>query len=557
MNRRRFLKTAGASTILALPLLKTACKTAPDFDLLIVGGFILDGSGKEGFKGDIGILGDRIIAIGDLKERKAGQRIDADGLAIAPGFIDFHSHSDDELLLNGLAQSKIRQGVTTEILGQDGGSMAPLNDRMQKSVHGSLKRRYNIDTAWVDFAGYFRYMENGGMITNALSMIGQGTIRKFIIGEEDRPATDTEIEQMVQLIQTAMRQGAYGISSGLEYTPGSFANTRELIAICKAMNGKGIYSTHMRNEDDMVLEAIEEAILIAREAGVDLNISHMKASGQRNWPKLEEMLKRLDAARADGMQVTCDRYPYVAYNTDLSSLFPLWAREGGRAAFVERLKDKSLEADIRAAVEAKVRKIGGWYSVMLSSVPNHKQRKTMEGKRINELARKLADPYHYLTQLLIREKGGGEMVGFAMSEENTSSLMAYPYCMIASDASSLAEEGVLRRGNPHPRSYGTFPRILGKYARDDKLITQAEAVRKISALPADTLHLKHRGYIAKDYFADIVAFDANAITDQATWSAPHKYPQGIDYVLVNGKIVINKGEFTGKLPGRVIRSRNG
>ncbi len=552
MNRRRFIKTAGTGALLAIPLIKTACKSGPDFDLIIVGGHILDGSGKRGFQGDIGILADRIVAIGDLKDRSARQKIDANGLTVAPGFIDFHSHSDDELLLGGTAQSKIRQGVTLEILGQDGGSMAPLNQRMQKTLHASLKRRYKIDTGWADFAGYYQALEKDGMISNALSMIGQGTLRDYVVGQEDRPATDTEINEMIQLAQTAIAHGAYGISSGLEYTPGSFANTREIIELCKAMNGKGIYSTHMRNEDDTVIEAIEEAILIAAEAGVDLNISHMKASGRRNWPKLAEMLKRMDAARADGMQVTCDRYPYIAYNTDLSSLFPLWSREGGRKAFVERLQDNSLEADIRAAVENKVTKIGGWHSVMVSSVPNHKARKTMEGKRIDELAAN-SDPYHYLANLIVKEKGGGEMVGFAMSEENTSSLMAYSHCMIASDASSLAEEGVLRRGNPHPRSYGTFPRILGKYSRDDKLISLAEAVRKISALPADTLHLRDRGYIAKNYYADIVAFDAANVIDLATWSNPHQYPKGIQYVLVNGQVVIDKEKFTGNLPGRVIR----
>lgn len=552
-SRRRFLKISALGALAASSFFSPSCGLFSDFDLLIIGGLIYDGSGQPGFPTDLGIKNGRIIALGELKDRSAKRKIDAIGLAVAPGFIDFHSHSDDELLLGGESQSKIRQGVTTEILGQDGDSMAPLNEKMLNNLKESLWERYRIKVNWNDFAGYLHQLKQGGMITNAISMVGQGTLRQCVVGEDNRPATEREIEQMKELTQTAFTHGAFGISSGLEYTPGSFSSTGEIIELCKVMNGRGIYSTHMRNEDDTVLEAIQEAINISRGAGVALNISHIKSSGKRNWHKLPDILAMLDEARETGMQVTCDRYPYVAYNTNLSSLLPLWSREGGKEKFISRLQDPTLTDSLHTEVMKKIDKIGGWQSVMVSSLPKNSKRQDFEGKNFQELSQNGTDPFNLLVDLIVGEEGGGDMVGFAMSEENTAKVLAYPNCMIASDASGVAIEGELQRGNPHPRAFGTFPRVLGKYVREDGILKLPEAVRKMTSLPAETLGLKDRGYLKKDFYADIVIFDPKTVTDNATWEKPHQYPNGIPYVIVNGELVIDQEEYTGRLAGKILR----
>ena len=552
MSRRRFLKISAAVTA-ATAISGVSCFSS-DFDIIIVGGTIFDGSGTAGFPGDIGIRGGKIVAIGDLKDRSAARKIDAAGLVVAPGFIDFHSHSDDELLLGGEAQSKIRQGVTLEVLGQDGGSYAPLNEKMREQMRKRMRNRYDIEIDWTDFQSYFLTLEQRGMICNALSMLGQGTLRECVVGEDDRPATDAEIAEMKRLAAQAFEQGAYGISSGLEYVPGSFASTAEIIEVCKAMNGRGIYSTHMRNEDDTLIEAVQEAIEIARGAGVDLNVSHLKASGRRNWDKLPEVLALLDETRAGGMRVTCDGYPYVAYNTGLASMFPLWSRDGGSEKFVTRLQDPALTDSIRSAVLGKVEKIGGWQSVMISGVSKNPEREKYEGKQFQELTADGGDPFELLVNLVMQEEGGGSMVGFAMSEENTAKVLAYPHCMTASDGSALAESGVLSSGSPHPRAFGTFPRLLGKYVREEQRMPLEDAIRKITSLPAEMLRLTDRGLLKENYHADITIFDPATVTDNATFQHSQQYPSGIPFVLVNGVPVIDGDKFSGALPGKVVRS---
>jgi len=552
-SRRQFLEKSLKASLIAPHLLTLACSGGEAFDLVLVGGMIYDGNGEDGRAAEIGIQKGKIAAIGNLKERRAGRKLDVSGLAVAPGFIDFHSHSDDELLLGGEAQSKIRQGVTSEVLGQDGDSIAPLNEVMRAELQQDLRERLQLEVNWKDFAGYFRQLEKRGIVCNALSMVGQGTLRDCVVGRDDRRATSEEIARMQALAREAFRHGAYAISSGLEYTPGSFADENEIIAVCRAMEGRGIYSTHMRNEDDTVLAALEEAIRIARSAGVALNVSHLKASGQRNWHKLPEMLNRLDAARAAGMQVTCDRYPYIAYSTGLSNLFPLWSREGGDEKFVARLQDSALRDSLKAYVAEEVEKIGGWTSVMVSSLAKNPERQRYEGKNMLEIA-SAENAYPRLVELMIIEKGGGGMVGFAMSEEEAAQVLSYPHCMIASDGSAQAIAGLLRRGKPHPRSFGTFPRLLGKYVRAERLLRLPEAIRKITALPAETLGLPDRGYLRSGYCADLVVFDPNTVNELATWAEPQQYPVGIEYVLVNGEVVIDREKFTGKLAGNVLRA---
>lgn len=553
-STRQIFKAVAGVILAIMPSFLLTCNSADKLDLLITGGLIYDGSGQPAMIGDLGIKDGKIVARGDLKNKSATRKIDATNFVVAPGFIDFHSHSDEELLLGAEAQSKIRQGVTTEIIGQDGGSVAPLTEKMRAKWNESLKASYGVEADWHDFAGYFQHLEKGGIITNVASMVGQGSLREYVVGEDNRLATPEEIAQMQTLAREAFRQGAYGISSGLEYTPGSFASTEEIIAVCKAMNGRGIYSTHMRNEDDAVLDAVDEAIRIARESGVALNISHLKAQNPKNWQKVPSILDKLDQARAAGTQVTCDRYPYIAYNTGLSSLFPLWSREGGSEKFIARLQDPALQDRLRQGAAGKVTNLGGWQTVMIASLSKNPEREKYEGKNLAELSQDGTDPFKLLIELVIKEEGGGSMVGFGMSEEELAGVLKYPQAMVASDGSALAISGKLRFGNPHPRSFGTFPRVLGKYAREEKLFNLAEAIRKMTSLPASALGLKNRGTLQVGNYADVVIFSAEQVIDLAQWTAPQQYPAGIQYVVVNGEVVIERGEFNGKLAGKVLRA---
>lgn len=554
LSRRQFLKNSAVLALGGSSMLAASCSSRKDFDILIRGGLIFDGAGRKGFAGDVGIKGGKIATVGELPKKSAERIIAAHGLAVCPGFIDFHSHSDEALLIDSRAESKIRQGVTTEVIGQDGDSMAPLTEEMRVKMDEHWRREYGTVVDWTDFAGYFSRLEARHMAVNIISMVGQGTLRTCVIGEDNKPATSADIAAMQNLAQQAFQQGAYGISSGLEYTPGSFANTEEIIELCKVMQGVGIYSTHMRNEDDLLLEALDEAIRIAQESGVALNISHLKASGAKNWHKVPELLAKLFDASASDLKLTCDRYPYIAYNTGLSTLFPLWSREGGNEKFGERLKVPGLRERLRAEVAAEVEKIGGWQSVMISDLSKNQQREKYEGKTFADLTKDGGDPFQLLVELIIQEDGEGGMVGFGMNEEELSTILAYPQCMIASDGAALAIDGPLHTGNPHPRSYGAFPRALGKYARDEKTFTLAECIRKMTTLPAATLGLVDRGKLEPGMWADVVVFDPDGVKDRATWQQPHQYPEGIPFVIVNGEIVIDRGEHTGALPGKVLRA---
>jgi N-acyl-D-amino-acid deacylase len=523
-----------------------------DFDLVLSGGLVVDGSGGQPFEADVGIKEDRIVAVGDLSQKRADRRIDVRGLVVAPGFIDLHSHSDIAFLVNPRAESKVRQGVTTEVLGVDGGSVAPLTEEMRLRRQETADRRYGLQLDWTDFDGYFRRLGQQGVAVNVVTLVGQGTVREYVIGMEGRTASTAEIVQMQELVRQAMAQGVWGLSSGLEYTPGSFASTEEIIALSRTMTGEGVYATHIRSEDERLLEALDEAIHIAKSAGVGLQVSHLKVSGRHNWPKIDEVFNSLQKAQEDGLSVNCDRYPYIAYSTGLASLFPLWSREGGTDAFVARLQDPEQIPRIREDVLEKINMLGSWDAVMISGL-DQPQNQGYVGKRISEIAaERKVDPFEFLRELLIEEKQGG-MVGFAMSEENTARILAHSLTIVASDGSALATYGPLSRGNPHPRSYGTFPRVLAKYVREDKVLTLPEAVKKMTSMPAQRLGLPQRGRLAVGYVADITVFDADRVRDRATWTDPHQYPVGIQYVLVNGRLVVEDSEHTGQLPGRLLR----
>ncbi|MGH9323033.1 MAG: N-acyl-D-amino-acid deacylase family protein [Vicinamibacteria bacterium] len=530
MNRRSFLRKAGAAVVLGFPGIRKAQKQQ-DFDLVLQGGAVLDGSGAEARVQDVGVRGHRIAALGSLEGTIARRTLDVRGLTVTPGFVDVHSHSEEELLTNPRAESKIRQGVTTEILGMDGGSYEP-----------------------AAFAEELRKLEERRLALNAGSFVGQGTLRGLVMGVSNRAATGEEIARMRELAAFALQKGALGISSGLEYTPGGFASSSEIAELCKVMSGgHGLYATHMRNEDDRVLEAVEEAVAIAEGASVGLHISHLKCQGKRNWHKLDAIFDAISKAESRGVSVTMDRYPYIAYSTTLANLMPLWSREGGAEAFLSRLQSPETWERIRKAMEEKIELLGSWDAVMISSVKLEKN-KALQGKTIAEIVKANGeDPFLYTRALLVEERNQVGMVGFGMEEETTARVLAHPKCMPASDAAALADYGELRAGNPHPRAYGTFARLLGKYVREEKIMTLAEAVRKMTSLPAERFALQKRGRIAEGFFADIAVFDSEKVQDRATFAEPHQYAEGFELVLVNGKIVLETGERTDDLPGTVIR----
>lgn len=527
IDRRLFLKATLGGVYLPKLLQQQS------FDLVLRGGSVIDGSGAPARIADVGISGARISAVGDLASAQAARSLDVSGLTVAPGFIDVHTHSEDELVTNPKAESKIRQGVTTEILGMDGGSYEP-----------------------AEFADKLRELERAGIAVNAGSFVGQGTLRGLVMAMSDRAATPEEIEQMQQHAATALRRGAMGISSGLEYTPGGFASAEEIGELCKVMAGSsGLYATHMRNEDDRVVAAVEEAITIAGRAGVGLHISHLKCQGARNYGKFDAIFSLIEDAEARGISVTFDRYPYVAYATGLANMMPLWSREGGTGMFIERLQNPETWARIRRATEDKVALLGSWENVMVTSVTLEKN-KPLQGKTIAEIVKETGDdPYVYVRDLVIEENNRVSMVGFGMGEETTARILAHPKCMPASDGSALATYGALSSGNPHPRSYGTFARVLGKYVRDEKIMTLEESIRKMTSLPAERFGIDGRGRLAEGFFADIAVFDPTTVKDDATFAEPHQYASGFEAVIVNGKPVLERGERSDELPGTVLRGK--
>ncbi len=547
MKRRTFVQ---ASSVLGMAALPGWARRPfwsggmPSASILLKGGLVYDGTGAPPVEADVAVDGDRISGIGPGLAEAGAAVIDIKGLAVAPGFIDIHSHTDRELLVNPRAESKIRQGVTTEIVGQDGSSLGPWRDTGERETSEEI----------VDIAGFFERLERDGTAVNIASMIGAGTIRGLVIGEDDRPATAEELAQMVALVAEAIEQGACGLSSGLEYVPGGFADLDELVALAEPLRGTGLpYASHMRNEDDQLMAAVEEALAVGRRAGVPVHISHLKAQGQRNWWKAEPVLHTLERAAEDGDEVTFDRYPYVAYSTGLTSLFPLWSRDGGTEAFLVRLDDAELQEAIEKAVRGKVAELGSWDAVQMTSADGEGL-DWIKGRKVGALAQEVGkDPYLLLLEIVRQGQARIGMVGFGMSEENTAMILAHPLGMICSDGSARATYGPLSEGSPHPRSYGAFPRVLGHYCRDQHLMPLEVGIHKMTGMPARRLRLDHRGRIAVGAFADLVVFDPATVADRATFTDPHQYPVGIDVVLVNGEVVIREGEHTGALPGRTLR----
>ena len=552
-SRRRFIAAtaasgaAAAATAACGPL---ALGGARRYDLVIRGGTVFDGTGAEGVDADVGIIGDRIVDIGAALPRAGRTEIDARGLAVAPGFVDIHSHGDESLFADPRAESVIRQGITTIVVGQDGFSSAPALPSSADSAR-ALGAGGPVQT----FGEYFRRVSALPSAVNVASMVGLGTVRAVVVGQANRPASPEELARMQSLVEAALADGACGASTGLEYAPGSFATTDELVALCRPLSARRLpYATHMRNEDDTLIEAIDEAIGIARGAACPLQISHLKTSGPRNWHKIGDALGRIDAAKSSGMDVAFDRYPYVAYQTGLTNLFPIWALDGGDDVFLARLTAPDSADRIRSATLAKVETIAGWNSVMISSVHDATDR-AAEGRKLGDYAASLSlDPYDLSVALLQRNRADVGTVVFAMSEDNLQRFLSHPLGMVCSDGGAFALEGPARVGHPHPRGLGAFPRVLGRYVRETHTLTLPQAIHKLSGFAASRIGLTDRGRLAPGMAADLVVFDPATVADKASFAEPFQYPVGIRLVVVNGSPALRDGVRLDARRGRGLRA---
>ena len=543
MKRRTFLYSTGAGisglVIGCGPSMSIAARN--QFNLIIKNGTVVDGTGTAGITADIGIRDGIIRAIGKLETASADRIIDASGRTVVPGFVDIHSHTDGSILRLPTADSKLRQGVTTEVGGQDGDSVAP----RKKMAEGEERLYTDID-------GFFNHLQEKGSAQNLATMVGLGTIREVIVGEDNRPATSEEMEAMKVEVRKAIERGCCGVSTGLEYTPGSFASTEELWEMMKAAPEPfRLYASHMRNEDNTLLEALDEAIRICRNSGARLQVSHLKAQNKSNWHKQEITIKMMEAAIAEGIETHCDRYPYVAFQTGMANLFPLWSRDGGTEKFIERLRDPETLAKIKPETTRKVEGLSSWDAVMITSTRGDETKEYI-GKTVLQITAGLnVDPFEFVVDLMIKENASVGIVGFGMDEAGTETVLRWKNSIVASDGGAYSPAS---RSNPHPRTYGTFPRAIAYYQKERNVCSLPEMIRKMTSMPAAKIGLKDRGIIAEGKAADIVIFDYNTIKDNATFLNPHQFPTGMPYVIVNGVAAVDNNEITGKLPGKVLRS---
>src|SRR6266567_4468786 len=531
---------------------------AQDFDVIIKGGAVYDGTGGEAQHVDLAIKGDRIAGLGDFKDASAKTIVNASGLAVAPGFINMLSWSTESLIQDGRSQSEIRQGVTTEIMGE-GESMGPVNDRVREHIlHTQTDIKYDIK--WNTLAEYLQYLEKRGISCNVASFLGATTVREYVIGFEDKPATPEQLEQMRELVRKEMEAGALGIGTSLIYPPAFYAKTEELIELCKvAAKYQGKYISHMRSEGNQLFEALDELLRIAREANIPAEVYHIKAAGQKNWPKEDELLTRIERAQKEGLNVRADMYTYTAAGTGLDACLPPWTENGGYPALFKRLRDPVTREKIKAEVQKPT---SGWENLYFDAGgPEHillaefrsEKLKPLTGKTLAEVARMRGkDPIDTAMDLIAEDESRIGTLYFIISEDNVKKELAKPWISFGSDEASQPPEGVFLKSNPHPRAYGNFARVLGKYVRDEKVIPMKEAIRRLSGLPATNLGLDHRGFLKEGMFADVVVFDPMTIADHATYEKPHQYAVGMKHVFVNGVQVLKDGEHTGGKPGRAL-----
>jgi N-acyl-D-amino-acid deacylase len=544
---------------LALAISVWAAPQASPFDLVITNGHIIDGTGSPWYSGDIGIREGKIVAIGNLKDAPRTRTMDARGMVVAPGFIDMLGQSELTILVDPRLPSKIYQGITTEVTGE-GGSAAPLNDAIIQADRAGYEH-YHITPDWRTLRQYFARLEKQGMGINLATYVGATRVRRMVLGDDDKQPTLAQLEQMKELVRQAMQEGAVGLSTSLEYAPAPYAKTEELIALAsEAGKFGGIYATHMRNESDAVLPAIDEALRIGREGHLPVEIWHIKVAGKQNWGRMPEVIAKINASRANGMDISADTYAYPAWFNSMSAFIPPWAHDGGDAKLVQRLKDPATRARIRKDLmtpssdwDNEWQEIPGPEAVLIGVVQNPKLL-PLQGKRLSEIAKLWSkDPMDALFDLLIEDNAFTEVAVFGMSEPDVALVLQAPWVSIDNDSSGTSPEGILGQEHPHPRAYGTFPRILRKYVREEKKLTLEEAIRKFSALPAQRMRLTDRGVLKAGMWADVVIFDPATVKDVATFENPNQLSQGMQYVLVNGVPVIDEGKMTGALPGKVLR----
>ncbi len=530
-------------------------------DLIIRNGTVIDGSGAPEVRADVGVGNGHILVVGDLSGVIAAREIDAAGRCVSPGFIDIHTHSDTSTLVYPRMESKIRQGVTTEIGGLCGISLAPLGHADTPAAARVTwdVAKIGMQRTWLSLAELYARVEQTGLACNYASFVGHGVIRAAVMGYDNRPPTDDEHTAMRNLLQEAMADGALGLSTGLIYPPGIFAETAEITALCGVLREtNGLYTSHIRNEGNGLHEAVDEFVAVCREAGVRGQMSHHKADGKANWGKVQGSLRQLEEARAAGVDVMCDQYPYTAYSTGLAMVLPPWALDGDRDAILLRLDDPAARDRIRADITAglpgweNMAAESGWENMVVTGAP---QMPECAGKSLAAIAAaRGSDEVEAVCALLIAQQMEVSIVGHSMDEGDVETVMRWPLTSIGSDGSALAPYGPLGADTPHPRSYGTFPRVLGRYVRERGTLRREEAVHKMTGLPAARLNLSQRGLLRTGYWADIAVWDAETIADTATYTAPHQYPVGITAVIVNGIVVINeRGEQAGTLPGRILR----
>lgn len=558
---------AGPVLFLLVCLLLSACDrppetspplAAPVFDTLIRGGMVYDGTGAPGIRADVGIIGDRIAAIGDLSGSATGMLIDASGQAVAPGFINMLSWAPESLLADGRSMSDIRQGVTLEVFGE-GMSYGPLNETMKTAMRERQSEiRFDID--WTTLGEYLDHLVARGVSTNVASFVGATTVRIHELGYEDRAPDTEELVRMQDLVREAMLEGAMGLGSSLIYAPAFYADTDELIALASVVGDfDGMYISHMRSEGNRLLESIDELTRIAREAGVAAEIYHLKMSGQENWHKYEDAVQRIESARAGGLSITADMYTYTAGATGLDAAMPPWVQEGGYDAWAARLKDPAVRArvvnEMTAAADSweNLGLAAGAEGMLLVNFRNPQLRRYLGSTLAEVAAERGTSPAETAIDLVIEDGSRVGVVYFLMSEENVSRAVALPWVSFGSDAASMAAEGLFLSQSTHPRAYGNFARVLGRYVRDLEVLPLTQAIHKLSGLPAANLKLRERGELRVGHYADVVVFDPAAVQDFATFDAPHVYSTGVNNVLVNGIVVLNDGEHTGALPGRVVR----
>jgi N-acyl-D-amino-acid deacylase len=552
-SRRDFIG-AGAATAAAVAVLGPRVLAQSPFDLLLRGATIVDGTGAPPFPADLAIAGDRIAALGTIAPEQARRAIDVSGLHVAPGFVDIHTHSDGGILRYPTADSRVRQGVTTEVTGNCGSSAAPIGARDLERERRELQED-GIELTWTGVASYCDVLDRAGLSVNHAPLVGQGTLRRNAIGVVDRALTAEEMTGVLRSLEEALEQGAFGLSTGLEYTPGRYTPTSEIVTMARVVaRYGGLYASHIRDEESLLLEAVDEAIGIGRESGARVQVSHLKAAGQPNWSKQQGALDLIASARRDGVMVLADAYPYTAYSTTLTVLLSGAALEGGMAGLLPRLRDPEWRERIRREVTAKMASELGDYALLVVARVTTPANQPVVGRNIVEIAKRWnMEPLDAVLRLIEEEEGSVSIIGHGMSPANVEKVLGHPLVMIGSDGSSMAPVGRAAASRPHPRSYGTFARVLGHYVRERKLFSLAEAVKKMTSLPADQVGLRDRGRIARGLKADLVVFDAATVKDEATFDSPHQYASGMPLVIVNGVAVVERGQHTGAKPGRALR----